>query len=39
MELQVLQNTRLNLVFKMAKIIAQGVYWSIQRTYPQLRKY
>lgn len=39
MEMQVLQNTRLNLVFKMAQTIAHSVYWAIQRTYPNLRKY
>lgn len=36
MELQVLQNTRLNLVIKMAQTIAQSIYWAIKRTYPQL---
>ncbi len=36
MEFQVLQNTRLNLVFKMSRIIAHSIYWAIQRNYPHL---
>lgn len=38
LEFQILQNTRLNLVLKMASIIANSIFLAVQKNYPQLRK-
>lgn len=38
MEFQILQNTRLNLVFKMAQLVARSIFLTIQSTYPELRR-
>lgn len=38
MEFQVLQNTRLNLVVKMAQTIANSIFLTIQSTYPHLKR-
>lgn len=38
MEFQVLQNTRLNLVVRMAQTIANSIFLAIQKNYPHLRK-
>jgi len=37
MDFQVLQNTRLSLVFKMSQTIANCIFLAVQNTYPQLK--
>lgn len=38
MEFQVLQNTRLSLVFKMARTIANAIFMAINNTYPEYKR-